>query len=110
MGFAFPLSPVLLRTLRQAKRGLRHKKLTEWAWQLLLLARRWYAQRKIVAVADAGYASLKLLDRCRRMTNRITFSSPVCAWTPPFTSPLRPVSRGRWEDHGLRAGDCQTFP
>ena len=73
MGFAFPLSPVLLRTLRQAKRGLRHKKLTEWAWQLLLLARRWHPQRKIVAVADAGYASLKLLDRCRRMTNPITF-------------------------------------
>jgi hypothetical protein len=38
VGFAFPLSPVLLRTLRQGKRGLRHKKLTEWAWQLLLLA------------------------------------------------------------------------
>jgi hypothetical protein len=28
-----------------------------------------------VAVADAGYASLKLLDRCRRMTNPITFHS-----------------------------------
>jgi hypothetical protein len=27
----------------------------------------------VVAVADAGYASLKLLDRCRRMTNPITF-------------------------------------
>jgi hypothetical protein len=26
-----------------------------------------------VAVADASYASLKLLDRCRRMTNPITF-------------------------------------
>jgi hypothetical protein len=33
---------------------------------LLLLVRRWHPERKIVAVADAGYASLKLLDRCRR--------------------------------------------
>ena len=26
-----------------------------------------------MAVADGGYASLKLLDRCRRLTNPITF-------------------------------------
>jgi hypothetical protein len=35
----------------QAKR---HKKLTEWAGQLLLLVRRWYPEREIVAVADGG--------------------------------------------------------
>src|SRR5215204_1312368 len=72
--WALPFLSALSYSERYArKRGLRHKKLTEWAWQLLLLARRWYPQRKIVAVADAGYASLKLLDRCRRMTNPITF-------------------------------------
>jgi hypothetical protein len=103
VGFAFPLSSGLLRTLRQAKSGLRHKKLTDWAWQLLVLVRRWHPERKIVAVADAGYASLKLLDRCRRMTNNpITFITAVCAWTPPFRSPLHPVSRGSWEDHNSR--------
>jgi DDE superfamily endonuclease len=46
---------------------------TEWAWQMLLLVRRWYPKRKIVAVADGGYASLKLLDRCRRLKKPITF-------------------------------------
>lgn len=51
----------------------RHKTLTDWAWQLLLLVRRWYPEREIVAVADGGYASLKLLDRCRRLSNPITF-------------------------------------
>jgi hypothetical protein len=72
--WALPFLSALAYSERYArKRGLRHKKLTEWAWQLLLLARRWYPQRKIVAVADAGYASLKLLDRCRKMTNPITF-------------------------------------
>jgi hypothetical protein len=51
-----------------AKRGKRHKKITEWAWQLLLQVRRWYPDREIVAVADgASYASLKLLDRCRSL-------------------------------------------
>jgi hypothetical protein len=56
-----------------AKRGRRHKKITEWAWQLLLVVRRWYPHRKMVAVADRAYASLKLLDRCRNLSAPITF-------------------------------------
>jgi DDE superfamily endonuclease len=56
-----------------AAQGKEHKKITEWAWQLLLLVRRWYPQREIVAVADRAYASLKLLDRCRSLSNPITF-------------------------------------
>src|SRR5215217_6102321 len=46
---------------------------TECAWQLLLQVRRWHPERQIVAVADGGYASLKLLDRCRRLREPITF-------------------------------------
>jgi hypothetical protein len=56
-----------------AKRGKRHKKITEWAWQLLLVLRRWYPEREIVAVADRAYASLELLDRCRKLSDPITF-------------------------------------
>jgi DDE superfamily endonuclease len=55
------------------ERGRRHKPLTEWAWQLLLVVRRWQPEREIVAVADGGYASLKLLDRCRHLGRPITF-------------------------------------
>jgi hypothetical protein len=55
------------------EQGERHKKITEWAWQLLLLVRRWYPEREIVAVADGTYAALKLLDRCRRLKKPITF-------------------------------------
>jgi hypothetical protein len=57
----------------QEQGNKRHKTLTEWAGQLLLLVRRWYPEREIVAVADGTYASLKLLDRCRRLSNPITF-------------------------------------
>jgi hypothetical protein len=53
--------------------GQRHKSLTEWAWQLLALVRRWYPEREIVAVADSTYASLRLLERCRKVSNPITF-------------------------------------
>jgi hypothetical protein len=40
---------------------------------LLLQVRRWYPERELVAVADGGYASLELLDRCRKLSNPITF-------------------------------------
>jgi hypothetical protein len=40
---------------------------------MLLVLRRWYPQREIVTVADRAYASLKLLDRCRRLRKPITF-------------------------------------
>jgi hypothetical protein len=58
-----------------AKRGGRHKKITEWAWQMLLVVRRWHPRREIVAVADRAYTSLKLLDRCRKLRKPITFVS-----------------------------------
>src|ERR671910_541313 len=72
--WALPFLSVLAPSERYAaKRGRRHKKITEWAWQLLLLVRRWYPQHEIVAVADRAYASLKLLDRCRSLSNPVTF-------------------------------------
>jgi hypothetical protein len=72
--WALPFLSVLAPSQRYAaKRGKRHKKITEWAWQMLLVLRRWYPKREIVAVADRAYASLKLLDCCRRLSKPITF-------------------------------------
>jgi len=72
--WALPFLSVLAPSERYAReRGKRHTKLTEWTWQLLLLVRRWHLERKIVAVADAGYGSLRLLDRCRGLSEPITF-------------------------------------
>ena len=72
--WALPFLSALAPSERYAaRRGRRHKKITEWAWQLLLVVRRWYPQREIVAVADRAYASLKLLDRCRKLGDPITF-------------------------------------
>jgi hypothetical protein len=72
--WALPFLSALAPSERYAaKRGRRHKKITEWAWQLLLQVRRWYPQREIVATADRAYASLKLLDQCRKLSNPITF-------------------------------------
>jgi hypothetical protein len=38
-----------------------------------LVVRRWYPEPEIVAVADRAYASLKVLDRCRKLRKPITF-------------------------------------
>jgi hypothetical protein len=72
--WALPFLSALAPSERYTReRGKRHKKLTEWAWQLLLQVRRWHPERELVAVADGGYASLELLDRCRRLRKPITF-------------------------------------
>jgi hypothetical protein len=96
--WALPFLSALAPSERYAaKRGKRHKKITEWAWQMLLLLRRWYPEREIVAVADGAYASLKLLDRCRKLTNPITFVSRLrldAALYEP-APPRRPGQIGR---------------
>ena len=72
--WALPFLSALAPSERYAaRRGRGHKKITEWAWQMLLVVRRWHPKREIVAVADRAYASLKLLDQCRKHSDPITF-------------------------------------
>ena len=96
--WALPFLSVLAPSERYAaERGKRHKKITEWAWQMLLVLRRWYPEREIVAVADGAYASLKLLDRCRKLSRPITFVSRLrldAALYEP-APPRRPGQIGR---------------
>ena len=103
--WALPFLSALAPSERYAaKRGRRHKKITEWAWQLLLVVRRWYPQREIVAVADRAYASLKLLESCRKLTNPITFITRLrldAALYEP-APPRRPGQIGRPRIKGER--------
>jgi DDE superfamily endonuclease len=72
--WSMPFLSALAYSERYARQqGKRHKTLSQWAWQLLLLVRRWWPEREIVAVADGAYASLMLLDRCRSLSNPIVF-------------------------------------
>lgn len=52
-----------------------HKKLTDWACQMLLQVRRWLPERALVVVADSSYAAILLLARLQRLPN------PVCVVT-----------------------------
>jgi hypothetical protein len=96
--WALPFLSVLAPSERYAAaRGKRHKKITEWAWQLLLLVRRWYPEREIVAVADRAYASLKLLSRCQSLSKPVTFITRLrldAALYEP-APPRHPRQRGR---------------
>jgi hypothetical protein len=73
--WALPFLSILAPSERYAAdRGKRHKKITDWARQVLLLVRRWWPEREIVAVADCAYASLQLLASCQRFLPRpVTF-------------------------------------
>ena len=96
--WSMPFLSALAYSERYAReQGKRHKTLTEWAWQLLLLVRRWWPERKIVAVADSTYASLRLLERCRSLSNPIAFITRLrldAALYEP-ASPRRPGQMGR---------------
>jgi hypothetical protein len=53
-------------------RGKRHKKLTDWARQMIKQVRRWLPGRHIVIVADSAFAALDFLDAARRHATVIT--------------------------------------
>jgi hypothetical protein len=109
--WALPFLCALAHSERYAKEcGKRHKPLTEWAGQLLLLVRRWCPEREIVAVADGGYASLKLLDRCRKLREPITFITRLrldAALYEP-APPRRPGQRGRPRLKGERLANLSV--
>jgi hypothetical protein len=74
--WALPFLTVLAPSERYYKGKVRkHKKLTEWARQMILQVRRWLPKRLIVVVADSGFAVIDLLWRLRQLEN------PICMIT-----------------------------
>src|SRR5829696_3083146 len=84
--------------------GRRPKTLTEWAGQLLVVVRRRWPDRPIVAVADATYAALEFLARCRALptpvtvVTRLRLDAALYAPAPP----RRPGQIGRPRAKGAR--------
>jgi len=90
-------------------RGRAHKKLTDWARQLLLQVRRWLPERKLVVVTDSGFAVLDLLWRMTQLTNPICmvtrFRLDAALYEP---APWRkPGQRGRKRLKGVRLPTLQ---
>ena len=71
--WALPFLTVLAPSERYyLGRVRRHKLLTAWARQMLLQVRRWLPKRRLVVVADAGFAVISLLSRIQRLPH------PIC--------------------------------
>ncbi len=65
--WALPFLTALAPSARYfEERELRKKVLTDWARQLVLQVKRWMPKRKLVLVADGGFASLALLNSLAR--------------------------------------------
>jgi hypothetical protein len=85
------------------QRGQQHKKLTDWARQIILLVRRWLPDRLLVFVADSSYAALELLKRVRTLAevSLITRLRLDAALYAP-ASPRKPGQKGRGRLKGAR--------
>jgi len=71
--WALPFLTVLAPSERYyEKRKRSHKKLTDWARQVLLQIRRWLPGRKLVVVMDAGFAAIDFLWQVAEL------ASPIC--------------------------------
>ena len=71
--WALPFLTVLAPSERYARaHGRRHKKLTDWARQLLIVVARWLPKRRLIAIADHSYAAIELLEAVRHHPTMVT--------------------------------------
>jgi DDE superfamily endonuclease len=100
--WALPFLTALAPSERFAcEQGRRHKKLTDWARQLLILVARWLPGRRLIAVADSSYAAIELLAAVRHRLTVITrLRLDARLFDPP--PPRQPGTMGRPRVSGAR--------
>jgi hypothetical protein len=96
--WALPFMTVLAPSERYyIGRARRHKKLTDWARQVLLQLRRWLPNRTLVVVADSSFAVLSLLWRLTQLAQPVCmivrFRLDAALYEP--APPRRPQQKGR---------------
>jgi DDE superfamily endonuclease len=101
--WALPFLTALAPSERYSREhGKRHKRLTDWARQLVLQARRWLPDRALILVADSGFAALELLAALvRRGVTCVTRLRLDAALYEP-APPRRPGAIGRPRTKGAR--------
>lgn len=104
--WALPFMTVLAPSERyNLQQGRRHKKLTDWARQMLLQLRRWLPNRLIIIVADSSYAVLELLDAVRLKVCLITRLRLDAA----LYEPLAPKPEGKRGPQGKKGARLPTL-
>ncbi len=101
--WALPFLTVLAPSERYCReRGRRHKKLTDWARQMALQARRWLPGREIVLLGDSSFAALDFLVTLVRhgLTGITRLRLDAALYEP--APPRRPGTVGRPRTKGAR--------
>src|SRR3982751_3659670 len=101
--WALPFLTALAPSERYCReRGRRHKKLTDWARQVALQARRWLPGREVVLLGDSSFAALDFLATLVRhgliCVTRLRLDAALYAPAPP----RRPGTVGRPRTKGAR--------
>lgn len=99
--WALPFLTVLAPSERYYEASVRrHKKLTDWARQMIFQVRRWLPHRSLVVVADYSYAALDLLHACQRLPHPVTIitrlrlDAALYEPAPPYSGVGRPRKKG----------------
>src|SRR6266702_1307841 len=95
--WALPFLTVLAPSERyHEERGMGHKTITDWAWQMILQVSRWLPGRYLVVVADGTYAVLEFLLKVSHLPHVCAITRlrlDACLYDP---APARPAGkRGR---------------
>ena len=110
--WALPVLTVLAPSSRyHQQQGRRHKKITDWARQMIMQLRRWLPHRPIVLVGDNGYAVLDLLHCCQSLREPVTLIARLrldAALYAP-APPRQPGQNGRPPLKGPRRPSLKTF-
>ena len=110
--WALPVLTVLAPSARYYQRqGRRHKKLTDWARQMILQLRRWLPHRPLVLVGDSSYAVLDLLHCCQSLAQPVTLIARLrldAALYEP-APPRQPGQNGRPPLKGRRLPALKTL-
>jgi DDE superfamily endonuclease len=101
--WALPFLTALAPSERYCReRGLRHKRLTDWARQPVLQARRWMPGRHLVLVTDSGFSALEFLAALLRQgitcVTRLRLDAALYRPAPP----RQPGTVGRPRTKGER--------
>ena len=101
--WALPFLTALAPSERYCREcGRRHKKLTDWARQMVLQARRWLPGREIVLLGDSSFAALDLLASLARhglvCVTRLRLDAALYEPAPP----RKPGTVGRPRTKGAR--------
>ena len=113
--WALPVLTVLAPSSRyHQQQGRRHKKITDWARQMVMSAfggRRWLPHRPLVLVGDNGYAVLDLLRCCQSLREPVTLIARLrldAALYAP-APPRQPGQNGRPPLKGPRRPSLKTL-